>query len=184
MKSNFESRIVLTLLLGLLVWWWASLTTAVLFAAGNMCAYFVMDYIALCKMRRHLTVESLEEDTIYGPNEEFNVLWGTAEQYKKHYEYIDMKGPVKIMRAATMTPEGVIYSVSTPGRHHHSHQAMDELSGLFGGEHHKEEGFIDSKGNFLDRENAVFIARTAGQLFRNGLPKTNPQSELFSEDLW
>ena len=46
-----------------------------------------------------------------------------------------------------------------------------------------EQGFIDNSGNFLTREDAVIIAKEAGQLntFRR---KTWPEHMLFSEDLY
>ena len=46
-----------------------------------------------------------------------------------------------------------------------------------------EQGFIDNSGNFITREDAVVIAKEAGQLntFRE---KTWPEHMLFSEDLY
>lgn len=43
-----------------------------------------------------------------------------------------------------------------------------------------EQGFIDNHGCFLDRKEALAVAKAAGQLIR----KTQPEDELFSEDLY
>lgn len=42
-----------------------------------------------------------------------------------------------------------------------------------------EQGFMDSKGDFVDREEAFIIAKEAGQMIANHHPKL-----LFSEDLY
>ncbi len=39
------------------------------------------------------------------------------------------------------------------------------------------QGFLTSRGNFVDREQAAVNALAAGQL-------TEPQDRLFSEDVW
>lgn len=49
--------------------------------------------------------------------------------------------------------------------------------------HTRDQGFIDNMGDFLTREEALEVARAAGQinLFR---PKNDPERQLFSEDLY
>lgn len=42
------------------------------------------------------------------------------------------------------------------------------------------QGFTTNTGRYVDREEAVRIATSAGQLIR----KTDPPSQLFSEDVW
>lgn len=42
------------------------------------------------------------------------------------------------------------------------------------------QGFVDNKGNFLTREEALKVATEAKQLIR----KTQPEDQLFSEDLY
>ena len=46
-----------------------------------------------------------------------------------------------------------------------------------------EQGFIDQKGTFLTREEALVVATKAGQLNVHR-PKTQPANKLFSEDLY
>jgi len=46
-----------------------------------------------------------------------------------------------------------------------------------------EQGFIDQYGVFMSREEAVAVARAAGQL-NTRRPKTHPEEQLFSEDLY
>lgn len=43
-----------------------------------------------------------------------------------------------------------------------------------------DQGFIDSDGRYLSREEALIVAKEAGQLLR----KTGNEYELFSEDLY
>lgn len=45
------------------------------------------------------------------------------------------------------------------------------------------QGFIDQFGNFLSREEALEIATKANQV-NTRKPKTNPITQLFSEDLY
>lgn len=45
-----------------------------------------------------------------------------------------------------------------------------------------EQGFIDQWGVFMTREDALVVAREAGQL--EGRTKTHPERLLFSEDLY
>lgn len=45
------------------------------------------------------------------------------------------------------------------------------------------QGFIDQWGVFMNREEALVVAKAAGQInYRR--PKTSPEDELFSEDLY
>ena len=43
-----------------------------------------------------------------------------------------------------------------------------------------EQGFIDNRGEFLNRQEALKIADAAGQI----LNKTHPYDQLFSEDIY
>ena len=47
----------------------------------------------------------------------------------------------------------------------------------------EEQGFVDQWGNFLNREDALIVARTAGQILRVGAG-WNATKELFSENLY
>lgn len=46
-----------------------------------------------------------------------------------------------------------------------------------------EQGFIDQWGKFMTREEALAVATAAGQI-NVRRPKTFPETELFSEDLY
>lgn len=46
---------------------------------------------------------------------------------------------------------------------------------------HFEQGFIDNSGVFMDRKEALAVAMAAGQLNVHR-SKTDPETELFSED--
>lgn len=58
----------------------------------------------------------------------------------------------------------------------HAHDGS--YSDLRGGEF--IQGFIDNKGNFLTREEALEVAKSANQI----IEKTCPEDQLFSEDLY
>lgn len=46
-----------------------------------------------------------------------------------------------------------------------------------------EQGFIDQRGVFMDRREALIVAAEAGQI-DTWRPKTQPEHILFSEDLY
>jgi len=84
-----------------------------------------------------------------------------------------------IQAAAIKAPDGTVYSVPQPGRHHNVIALMVEhglpipIKGV--------QGFITTEGRFVDREEALPIARENGQLKAY---KHNPVSLLYSEDMW
>lgn len=47
-----------------------------------------------------------------------------------------------------------------------------------------EEGFLTSAGRFVNRKEALVLARAAGQLRRRKQPGDYDGDELFSEDVW
>ncbi len=71
-------------------------------------------------------------------------------------------------------------SDDAPARHHD----LIRLACRIGYERDKvlaaTQGFVTSAGRFVTREEALPIARSAGQIAR----KTEPADQLFSEDLW
>lgn len=89
-----------------------------------------------------------------------------------------MNDAVTIVAAAIRTPDGEVFTVPAPARHHHIIidivKARGEYSAAF------EQGFVTNRGDFVRRLPAAFIADRAGQLKR-GL--TAPP-HLYSEDLW
>jgi hypothetical protein len=60
-----------------------------------------------------------------------------------------------------------------------------QIARLEGYDHHDfhEQGFIDQFGVFMDRVEALAVATAADQI-DTVRPKTNPLTELFSEDLY
>lgn len=73
---------------------------------------------------------------------------------------------------------GQVYSLSSPNRHHH---VIRMIGGIYG---YHEEGFIDSKNQFLNRTQAMDLAKTNGQLKRRPGDNYYQGPKLFSEDLW
>lgn len=88
-----------------------------------------------------------------------------------------------ILGVAFKFANGETVELPKPNRHHHIIRHLhdtDRGNGLAGTKH--TQGFVDEKGNFLDREEAARHAREIGQI--GAVKRTNPQHVLFSEDLW
>jgi hypothetical protein len=83
-----------------------------------------------------------------------------------------------ILSAALCCRE-VIFSMPRPNRHHHILQAAFP-AGETPPPYPLYQGFLTTTGRFVDRFDAMVIAREAGD-FKDGDPK---RPELFSEDLW
>jgi len=104
---------------------------------------------------------------------------GTAEEYRQFFA-ADCSEPERIVHAATMHRRTRrIYSVAAPGRHHQVLSMMRQV-GLNTSHGDNIQGFVSSRGRFLNRTEAAVVAKLANQLIR----KTPPENELFSEDLW
>lgn len=76
---------------------------------------------------------------------------------------------------AAVRVNGYVWLASRPNRHH---TILQELAGKTTGR--REQGFIDSDGNFVDREEALRVAVAAGQLKADPIAPPN----LYTEDLW
>lgn len=80
--------------------------------------------------------------------------------------------------AAAIKDGAVICTLPRPSRHHDIIKAMVKsgrptpIDGA--------QGFLTSEGNFLNRADAMTVARDAGQVKRGQETKR----ELFSEDVW
>ncbi len=85
-------------------------------------------------------------------------------------------GAERIECAAIKHFDGTEFSVPSPGRHNH---VIAFMQGRYGEGHH-EQGFITSRGRFVDRREALVIASAAGQI----RVKTGDPDVLYSEDVW
>ena len=89
-----------------------------------------------------------------------------------------------ILSAALMLPNSVwkgqdlIISVPRPARHHHLLRGMYEPSR--GRSNGWDQGFLTSRGRYVDREKGLKIAIKAGQI----IEKQGNSAQLFSEDMW
>lgn len=85
---------------------------------------------------------------------------------------------VTITHVAIKTKTNKIVSLPKPFRHHHLvhylYGTPDETPDL------KAQGFLDSDGNYLNRKQALVIAKAANQY----QPTAGPLPELYSEDVW
>lgn len=90
---------------------------------------------------------------------------------------------VETIIAAAIQIEGVTISLPKPARHGQVLAACGALHMPTYQEGRECQGFLTSKGRFVNRVQAMQIAHIAGQ------PQLRPKSErhhrdLFSEDLW
>jgi hypothetical protein len=82
-----------------------------------------------------------------------------------------------IVRAAVRDCDGEVFHLAPPARHHTIIHKFRVRPGR------EDQGFLTSQGRYVDRLEAMAIAKSAGQLKR---PETGGYQgpELFSEDLW
>jgi len=90
----------------------------------------------------------------------------------------------RIERVAIRHPDGRLWTVPAPGRHHHAIREaarygwpLDEIA-------ESEQGFTDNQGRFLNRCQALHVAKASGQLRRKTTPGAYTGPELYLEDLW
>ena len=84
----------------------------------------------------------------------------------------------EITGVALLTPDGSLWSLPRPYRHHHIF-ALAAFTGK--GVDPSTQGFTTTLGRFVDRQEAAKVAAQAGQHMRRG---HDPVSTLYSEDLW
>jgi hypothetical protein len=87
--------------------------------------------------------------------------------------------PPRIVGVAFLSPEGTVYALGAPARHHHLIRWLCERG--VRGTMDYEQGFIDDRGRFLRRVVAARVAEEAGQLLANA---TCRGRHLYSEDVW
>lgn len=83
-----------------------------------------------------------------------------------------------MIATAAIQYEGMIFSLPRPNRHHNIMHQMTYLGIPMIG---REQGFLTSEGEFVERLEALEIAKAAGQ---NPKMANAPYLGLFSEDLW
>lgn len=81
---------------------------------------------------------------------------------------------------AAINYDGKVWAVEVPGRHHTIARTRFET---LGPDYHLEgraiQGFVTTRGRFVDRKEAAQIAIESGQLEKLSWPP-----DLYSEDLW
>ena len=83
-----------------------------------------------------------------------------------------------IVGVAIRHPDGRVFQLPRPYRHHHIIRIMAQEDGYKPG-FCRDQGFVNGRGIYLDRVNAKIVAENYCQTIRETHPK-----ELFSEDLW
>lgn len=111
-----------------------------------------------------------------GSSPDLDCYIGSESQFREHFA--DPVDQEHILMSALRHPNGNIWAVASPGRHHHVCWAMDILKVPQASM--QDSGFLTSCGRYVDREEAAKIAYDYDQLLNKHIvPK-----ELFSEDLW
>ena len=89
-----------------------------------------------------------------------------------------------IESAAFRFPDGVIFSMPRPARHHTLFLELKRLREIgFSNRrppHREEQGFLTSTGRFVDGTEGLAIAQAANQIIK----KHERAPILFSEDMW
>jgi hypothetical protein len=85
--------------------------------------------------------------------------------------------PLRVIAAAILGRDGVVHFISPPGRHHDVMQVLGLPQARA-----DEQGFLLSDGRYARRDEAMRVARAAGQLLNGGA--ADGVTDLYSEDLW
>jgi hypothetical protein len=76
---------------------------------------------------------------------------------------------------------GKVWSLPRPHRHHHVIRLIVDSTGVSHVDaHDRDQGFLDQEGRYLDRVEALAVARGARQLRADVIV----QDQLYSENLW
>ncbi len=103
---------------------------------------------------------------------------GTEQDYRSFFAG-ECNKPERIAHVATrLRTSGRIYSVTAPGRHHNIEALLRQVGIPLSSD--TQQGFVSTRGRWLNRKEACVVATLANQLIR----KTPPETELFSEDIW
>lgn len=86
---------------------------------------------------------------------------------------------LRVVAVAVRLPNGLVFTMEAPARHHNVIHAMTELE-IDTMREEVTQGFLLSDGTFCRRKPARRIAEEANQL----LPRESKLSELYSEDVW
>jgi hypothetical protein len=101
------------------------------------------------------------------------------EKFYKDNRRSKKKLKESIIASSVMDRAGIIYCAMAPGRHHHVMALCFELNGKQTAEV-KKQGFITSYGRYVDREEALDLAKLNGQFSQEDIHK----AKLYSEDVW
>jgi hypothetical protein len=111
------------------------------------------------------------------------LLRGTEAAFSRYYDFTGTENsPYKrevIIGAAIKHPSNIVYAALAPARHHHVMAFMDE-HGKAGIENTRDQGFLTSRGRFIERGEALMLAKENKQIIH----KHPAFWELYTEDMW
>lgn len=98
---------------------------------------------------------------------------------KWKYQLPDRSLTILKIERVVVVFQGAIYSLPEPNRHIDVRMAIRKHTEMYGPH---QEGFVDSLGNYLSREDAFTLAQANGQL---KLTRHYVEDDvLYSEDIW
>ena len=90
----------------------------------------------------------------------------------------NLEVPDRVIVAAAVRLDGVVWQLPSPARHHHVLWALDQVLPGRAIEAH-DQGFVTADGDYVDRVDGSRLAIDAGQIERLQWPPY-----LYSEDMW
>lgn len=116
---------------------------------------------------------AMEKKAVEVPDPLFKALTSLHKQVRE--EIIALTGPQITHVAIKYNNE--LYSLPAPNRHP---DVIRKMKGVYGPH---QCGFLTEEGKYLNRKDAMKLAKTNGQV-KKGSPYWDSETELYSEDLW
>ena len=91
---------------------------------------------------------------------------------------------MRIKAAAIKTSDGEVHWVPAPARQHNVIWVLRSMGYSLGRISYGEEGFVTDDDVFVNRTEAMIIARAAGQLLAERYEESKNYTELYSEWVW
>lgn len=91
---------------------------------------------------------------------------------------------MQIKAAAIKTKDGEVHWILPPARHNNVIWLLLSMGYSMGRISHGEEGFVTDSDEFVNRTDALTIARLSGQLLQKHTELADELGELYSEFVW
>ena len=102
----------------------------------------------------------------------------SVESWNPESPVENLELPERVIVAAAVKLDGVVWQLPAPARHHHVLWALDQVLPGRAIEAH-DQGFVTADGRYVDRTEGAKLALDGGQIGELRWPPS-----LYSEDLW